>query len=170
MWRVELHFPEADPPARLVHDAVPETARVADLLGGHLEPQRGGAGEVLNAVSVTEPDFGSDVANITATATPSDDGWVINGVKTWCTFAARADVILLLARTDPDRTKGHRGLSLFIVPKERAPGHGFVLTQDGGGKLEAGKRVTIHGNVESGGFGIHMTGTPSIKVTKVEPA
>ena len=54
---------------------------------------------------------------------------MINGVKTWCTFAARADVLALLARTDPDRCKGHRGLSLFIVPKQRGDGHGFRLTQ-----------------------------------------
>jgi (2S)-methylsuccinyl-CoA dehydrogenase len=54
---------------------------------------------------------------------------VINGVKTWCTFAARADVLALLARTDPDRSKGHRGLSLFIVPKPRGDGHGFRFTQ-----------------------------------------
>ena len=57
-------------------------------------------------------------------ATPDGDGWRINGVKTWCTFGARADVLMLLARTDPDRTKTHRGLSLFIVPKPRGAAHG----------------------------------------------
>ena len=55
---------------------------------------------------------------------------MINGVKTWCTFAARADVLMLLARTDPDRSKAHRGLSLFIVPKPVAESHGFQFTQD----------------------------------------
>jgi (2S)-methylsuccinyl-CoA dehydrogenase len=55
---------------------------------------------------------------------------VINGVKTWCTFGARADVLALLARTDPDRTKTHRGLSLFIVPKPRGDAHGFMFSQD----------------------------------------
>ena len=91
--------------------------------------------EVMPAVAVTEPDFGSDVAGITVTATPApgpdgEDGWVINGVKTWCTFGARADALTLLARTDPDRSKTHRGLSLFIVPKPRGDSHGFKLTQD----------------------------------------
>ena len=91
--------------------------------------------EVMPAVAVTEPDFGSDVAGITVTATPAPgpdgaDGWVINGVKTWCTFGARADALTLLARTDPDRSKTHRGLSLFIVPKPRGDSHGFNLTQD----------------------------------------
>jgi (2S)-methylsuccinyl-CoA dehydrogenase len=50
---------------------------------------------------------------------------------------------LLLARTDPDRSKTHRGLSLFIVPKDRGDGHGFELTQDGGGKMEGRPIDTI---------------------------
>ena len=90
--------------------------------------------EVMSAVAVTEPDYGSDVAGIKVTATPaagpdSAPGYVINGVKTWCTFGARADVLMLLARTDPDRAKMHRGLSLFIVPKPRGDGHGFECSQ-----------------------------------------
>ena len=101
------------------------------------------SGEIMAAVAVTEPDFGSDVAGIITSATPTDGGWLVNGVKTWCTFAARADVLMLLARTDPDRTKAHRGLSLFVVPKPRADGKGFALSQEvgeggapGGGRLE----------------------------------
>jgi (2S)-methylsuccinyl-CoA dehydrogenase len=88
------------------------------------------SGEVMNAVAVTEPDYGSDVASLTTSATPTEGGWLINGVKTWCTFAARADVLMLLARTDPDRSKAHRGLSLFVVEKDRGDGRGFVLSQD----------------------------------------
>jgi len=79
---------------------------------------------------VTEPDYGSDVAGITTTATRTKGGWLINGVKTWCTFAARADVLMLLARTDPDRAKAHRGISMFIVEKPRGDGHGFLFAQD----------------------------------------
>ena len=98
--------------------------------------------EVMCAVAATEPDYGSDVAGIKVTATATDDGqnYAINGVKTWCTFAARANVLLLLARTDPDRSKTHRGISMFIVPKPQADGHGFTFTEtnaDGSvGKLE----------------------------------
>jgi (2S)-methylsuccinyl-CoA dehydrogenase len=93
--------------------------------------------EVMPAVAVTEPDYGSDVAGIKVTATPADGvggepGYVINGVKTWCTLGARGDVLALLARTDPDRAKTHRGLSLFIVPKPRGSGHGFEFTQESG--------------------------------------
>jgi len=88
--------------------------------------------EIMGAVAVTEPDFGSDVAGVVTAAVRTDGGWLVNGVKTWCTFAARADVLMLLARTDPDRTKTHRGLSLFLVEKPQAEGHGFLVTQEAG--------------------------------------
>ncbi len=104
--------------------------------------------EVMCAVAVTEPDYGSDVAGIKVTATPAagpngEAGYVINGVKTWCTFAARANVLMLLARTDPDRSKTHRGLSVFIVPKPIGDAHGFEFTQPGGGKMEGRPIDTI---------------------------
>ena len=107
--------------------------------------------EAMAAVAVTEPDYGSDVAGIKVTATPTDGGWLINGVKTWCTFGARADVLMLLARTDPDRSLTHRGLTLFCVPKPRGEGHGFEFTQEagadggapGGGKMEGRPIDTI---------------------------
>jgi (2S)-methylsuccinyl-CoA dehydrogenase len=87
------------------------------------------SGEVMGAVAVTEPDFGSDVAAVSTAAAPAEGGWLINGVKTWCTFAGRADVLMLLARTDPDKTKAHRGLSLFLVGKPRAEGQAFLFDQ-----------------------------------------
>jgi (2S)-methylsuccinyl-CoA dehydrogenase len=101
------------------------------------------SGEVMCAVAATEPDYGSDVAGFKVTATPDGDGYRINGVKTWCTFAGRADLLMLLARTDPDKSKAHKGLSLFIVPKERGDGHGFQLTQEEGGKMEGRAIDTI---------------------------
>ncbi len=119
----------------------PEILTRALVHGGTEEQKRRwlpklASGELLAAVAVTEPDYGSDVAGIVTSASRGSDGWVVNGVKTWCTFAARADVLMLLARTDPDRSKGHRGLSLFVVDKEQATGKGFVLHQGDGGKLE----------------------------------
>ncbi len=100
--------------------------------------------EVMAAVAVTEPDYGSDVAGLKVTATPATgpggaDGWVINGVKTWCTFGGRADVLMLLARTDTDRSKTHKGLSMFIVPKPRGNGHGFEFAQPADGDFTGGK-------------------------------
>ncbi len=94
------------------------------------------SGEKLAAVAVTEPDFGSDVASITTTAIAHGDAFLINGTKTWCTFAARADVLMLLARTNPDRSVGRRGLSLFLVEKPIGDGHGFLFNQPDGGRLE----------------------------------
>ena len=115
------------------------------LLAGGTEAQkqtwlpRIGAGERMVAISVTEPNTGSDVAAVACRAEAATrdgvDGYVINGQKAWCTFAGRADVIALLARTDPDPAKGARGLSLFIVEKPRFDGHEFVAEQPGGGKI-----------------------------------
>lgn len=47
---------------------------------------------------------------------------------------------------------------------------GDVYRLEGAGKLSPGSRVTVHGEVETGGFGIHMTGTPALKVDKVDNA
>lgn len=126
----------------------PEILARALLAGGTEEQKhhwlpRMASGEIMVAIAVTEPDFGSDAAALRVTATEDGDGWRINGVKTWCTFAARADVLMLLARTDPDRSKAHRGLSLFVVPKERGDGHGFELSQAEGGKMEGRAIDTI---------------------------
>ena len=119
----------------------PEILARALEAGGTEEQKRAwlprlASGEIMAAVAVTEPDYGSDVANLTVNATPTEGGWLINGVKTWCTFAGRADVLMLLARTDPDRSKTHRGLSLFIVEKPRGEGHGFRFTDERGGTME----------------------------------
>jgi (2S)-methylsuccinyl-CoA dehydrogenase len=111
----------------------------------------------MNAVAVTEPDFGSDVAGVKVTATQTDGGWLLNGVKTWCTYGARADVLMVLARTDTDRSVGHRGLSMFIVPKERGDGHGFELTQENalrrrqdGGPPDRHDRLPRHAQLRGG--------------------
>ena len=118
------------------------------LLGGGTEQQkrhwlpRIASGELMVGISVTEPDIGSDVAGVKCRATRASvggvAGWVIDGPKAWCTFAGRADILAVLCRTDPDLSKGARGLSLFIVPKERSHGHAFECVQPHGGKL-AGK-------------------------------
>jgi (2S)-methylsuccinyl-CoA dehydrogenase len=121
----------------------PEILTRALVYGGTEEQKkqwlpRLASAEVLAAVAVTEPDYGSDVAGIVTSATAVEGGWVVNGVKTWCTFAARADVLMLLARTDPDRSLAHRGISMFVVEKPRGDGHGFVFTQKDGPDRPAG--------------------------------
>lgn len=119
------------------------------LVGGGTEEQKStwlprvASGEVMVGIMATEPDYGSDVAGVKVTATRTDDGWLINGVKTWATFAGRANVLMVLARTDPDRTKGHRGLSVLIVEKEPVGGHSFAFTQESGGRMEGRAIDTI---------------------------
>ena len=90
------------------------------------------SGETLCAVAVTEPDYGSDVANLKVSATAEEGGWRINGVKTWCTFAGKANALMVLARTNPDPDAKHRGLSLFVVDKPSDAGHEFRHEADGG--------------------------------------
>ena len=119
----------------------PEILTRAIVTGGTDEQKRRwlpkiAAGDLMVGVMVTEPDYGSDVAGVGTSATAVEGGYVVNGVKTWATFAGRADVLMLLARTDPDRSKTHRGLSLFVVEKEAVPGHSFALAQPNGGKVE----------------------------------
>jgi len=115
------------------------------LLAGGTEAQKQhwlpliASGERMVGISVTEPDVGSDVASVKCRAERATQngvaGWTINGPKAWCTFAGRADVLAVLCRTDPDVSKGARGLTLFIVPKTRALGHEFEVVQPGGGRL-----------------------------------
>jgi (2S)-methylsuccinyl-CoA dehydrogenase len=123
------------------------------LVNGGTDEQRArwlprlATGEELAAVAVTEPDYGSDVAGITTTASRVEGGWIVNGTKTWCTFAARATVLMLLVRTDPDRSAGHRGLSLLLVEKPVGDAAGFRFDQparDGAvGRLEGRPIDTI---------------------------
>ncbi|HET7447333.1 MAG TPA: acyl-CoA dehydrogenase family protein [Methyloceanibacter sp.] len=76
------------------------------------------SGEVLPTAVFTEPNTGSDLASLTTRAVRDGDVYRITGQKTWITHAARADLMTVLARTDP-KEKGYRGLSMFLAPKPR---------------------------------------------------
>jgi alkylation response protein AidB-like acyl-CoA dehydrogenase len=76
-------------------------------------------GEKILCLGITEPDAGSDVAGIKTRAVRDGDEYVINGSKTYITNGHRADVIVLVTKTDPDA--GHSGITLFLVPMD-APG------------------------------------------------
>jgi alkylation response protein AidB-like acyl-CoA dehydrogenase len=76
-------------------------------------------GEKILCLGITEPDAGSDVAGIKTRAVRDGDEWVINGSKTYITNGHRADVIVLVTKTDPD--SGYDGFTLFLVPMD-APG------------------------------------------------
>jgi len=75
-------------------------------------------GKELAAFSLSEPDAGSDAGSITATATRSDDHYVLNGSKNWVTNGAQAGLYLVFARTD--RQAGNKGLSAFVVERGAA--------------------------------------------------
>ncbi len=130
----------------------PEILTKALLQGGTEEQKRAwlpriASGEMMVAISVTEPNIGSDVASLTCRAEPATAGGVagytLNGAKAWCTFAGRADILAVLARTEPDPALGHKGLSLFIVEKERFDGHEFIARQPGGGAITGKADATI---------------------------
>jgi (2S)-methylsuccinyl-CoA dehydrogenase len=76
------------------------------------------SGEVLPTAVFTEPNTGSDLASLTTRAVKDGDVYRITGQKTWITHAARADLMTVLARTDP-KEKGYRGLSMFLAEKPR---------------------------------------------------
>jgi (2S)-methylsuccinyl-CoA dehydrogenase len=119
------------------------------LLKGGTEEQRQkwlpqvAMGEPLCAIAVTEPDTGSDVAAMRLKATKCDGGWVLDGVKTWCTMAGKAGVLLVLARSNADRSLGHKGLSMFLVEKDSYDGHDFEYRQAEGGVLTGRAIATI---------------------------
>src|SRR5918997_140504 len=78
-------------------------------------------GQKILCLGITEPDAGSDVAGIKTRAVRDDAAgeWVINGAKTYITNGHRADVIVLVTKTDADA--GYDGFTLFLVPMD-APG------------------------------------------------
>ena len=76
------------------------------------------SGAVLPTAVFTEPNTGSDLANVQTRAVRDGDRYRIFGAKTWITHGARADLMTLLARTGPPDS-GYRGLSMFLAPKPR---------------------------------------------------
>lgn len=82
------------------------------------------SGDILPAAAFTEPNAGSDTAGMQMRAVRQGDKYILNGAKTWITFANRANLMTVLARTDPDLSKRHKGLSMFVV--EKKPGNEFM--------------------------------------------
>ncbi len=100
------------------------------------------AGRRFGSTALTEPDAGSDFANIATTATPVEGGWRLDGAKAWITNAAHSDVIFCYAQTEPG-SRG-RGIASFLIdgtrpgferlpPYELAGGH---LIGTGGFRLD----------------------------------
>jgi alkylation response protein AidB-like acyl-CoA dehydrogenase len=95
--------------------AVGDAARRRELL------ERSARGQWIGAVALSEPDAGSDLANVACRAERDGDEWVITGEKRWCGNALAADFIQLMARVrdpGPDERRS-AGLATFIIEKER---------------------------------------------------
>lgn len=94
------------------------------------------SGEILPTAVFTEPNTGSDLGSLRTRAILGDDGaYRVTGNKTWITHAARADMMTLLARTDPDDA-GYKGLSMFLAEKARGTeGDPFPTAGMSGGEI-----------------------------------
>ena len=100
-----------------------EIAAELILIGGTAEQKaewlpKIASAEILPTAVFTEPNTGSDLGSLRTRAVKEGEDYVVTGNKTWITHAARADVMTLLVRTDPNTT-GFNGLSMLLAPKQR---------------------------------------------------
>ncbi|WP_373506124.1 acyl-CoA dehydrogenase family protein [Aestuariivirga sp.] len=94
------------------------------------------SGEILPTAVFTEPNTGSDLGSLRTRAVRDGDIYKVTGNKTWITHPVRADVMTLLARTNPDET-GYRGLSMFLAEKPRgSDDNPFPAKGMSGGEIE----------------------------------
>jgi alkylation response protein AidB-like acyl-CoA dehydrogenase len=105
------------------------------------------SGEALGCFGLTEPDTGSDAANLRTRATRTDSGWSISGQKMWISLGNFAEVALIFAQTDPE--KKHRGLACFLVPTDS---DGFT-SQEIHGKLGLRSSDTAELSLDEVGVG-----------------
>lgn len=77
-------------------------------------------GEVRATMALTEPGGGSDLQSMRTVAQPTEDGYLVNGSKTWISNARRSGLIALLCKTDPAAQPRHAGISILLV--EHGPG------------------------------------------------
>ena len=103
------------------------------------------SGEALGCFGLTEPDTGSDAANLSTRAEKTDGGWRITGQKQWISLGNFAKFALIFAQTDPE--KAHRGLGAFLVPTD-SPGF---------------SSAEIHGKL-----GLHASDTAELALDGVE--
>ena len=90
------------------------------------------AGELHFAIGYTEPGAGTDLAALKTSAVRDGDDYVINGSKIWTSSAEAADYVWLAARTDPDVSPPHKGITIFMVDA-RQPGFSFTPLRTVGG-------------------------------------
>ncbi len=79
-------------------------------------------GEIKGATGMSEPNAGSDLANLQLRAELQGDYFILNGQKTWQSAAHLADLAPVYVRTDPDLSKKHKGISIILVEYQKTPG------------------------------------------------
>jgi alkylation response protein AidB-like acyl-CoA dehydrogenase len=87
--------------------------------------------EWLGAFALTEPNAGSDAAGITTQARKEGDHYILNGAKMFVTNGSIGQLLLVMARTDPDPASRHKGISAFLVPAD-SPG---IVVESAGEKM-----------------------------------
>lgn len=118
-----------------------EIAAELILCGGTEEQKRAflpkiAAGEILPTAVFTEPNTGSDLASLRTRAVRTGDSYKITGNKTWITHPVRADLMTILARTNP-ADPGYKGLSMFLAQKPRGTDEDpFPAVGMSGGEIE----------------------------------
>jgi alkylation response protein AidB-like acyl-CoA dehydrogenase len=119
------------------------------------------SGEMRGGLALTEPDAGTDLQGIRMTAKADGNGYVINGTKTWISNGIEGSCFALLVKTDPDATPRHKGMSLFIAPKQEGFTVGRKLEKLGYKSIDSGELVfenyrlpadNLVGGVEGQGF------------------
>ena len=126
------------------------------------------SGRKRGGLALTEPNGGTDMANLQTTATKNGEEYTINGTKMFITNGRYGDMFCLLARTDPDMEPKHKGISCFVVEKG---GAGFTVGRDldklGYRGLDTSELVfdnfavpedNLVGGKEGAGFGMVMSG------------
>jgi alkylation response protein AidB-like acyl-CoA dehydrogenase len=118
-------------------------------------------GEVRGGLALTEPDAGTDLQGIRTTAKRDGDGYVINGTKTWISNGIEGSCFALLVKTDPEAQPRHKGMSMFIAPKQTGFTVGRKLEKLGYKSIDSGELVFenyrvpkehLIGGVEGQGF------------------
>ncbi|MFW0790477.1 acyl-CoA dehydrogenase family protein [Gordonia sp. CPCC 205333] len=77
-------------------------------------------GETILAIAMTEPGAGSDLAGIKTSAKPDGDDYIVNGSKTFISAGINSDLVVVVARTNPDPSAGHKAFSLIVVERGMA--------------------------------------------------
>jgi len=119
------------------------------------------SGEIREGLALTEPDAGTDLQGIRMTARRDGDHYVINGTKTWISNGVEGSCFALLVKTDPQAQPRHKGMSLFVAPKQPGLTVSRKLEKLGYKSLDSAElvfqdyRVPAHyliGEVEGQGF------------------